>query len=199
MSQQFWEVSAGGIRWRLATALSDGPDDKDEPDIWRTAMLTNGKQVGVKFWRPIAENASTQNYLVEESVRLATMAHVGQVDKTGQPYILHVLRVGAAGRDWKTQVVGFLHDVLEDTSMSESTLRRVFGDEIMIALDSVTRAPGEVYSAYVARANRNEIGRAVKIADLRDNLGRLSRLVPNEETLRGRYQSALVQLGVEII
>lgn len=140
-----------------------------------------------------------EHFLVEEAVRLATLAHTGQVDKAGQPYILHAVRVGAAGKDWKTQVVGFLHDVLEDTEMSDSTLRRVFGDEIMIALDSVTRAPGEVYATYIERASKNEIGRAVKVADLRDNLGRLSRLIPEQESLRGRYQVALVQLGEEYL
>jgi (p)ppGpp synthase/HD superfamily hydrolase len=140
------------------------------------------------------------NYLVDESIRLALQAFAGKLDKSGRPAILHSLRVGAAGKTWEEQVVGFLHDVLEDTDMSDGVLRNVFGDDIMIALDSVTRAPGESYRAYVRRAGANKIGRAVKVTDLRDNLARLWQLpVAEAEGLKRRYNNALEILGEEYL
>lgn len=48
-----WEVSEGGGRWQLAKSLSDGPDSEFAPDIWRTATLLDGREIGVKFWRKI--------------------------------------------------------------------------------------------------------------------------------------------------
>jgi (p)ppGpp synthase/HD superfamily hydrolase len=141
------------------------------------------------------------NELVDEAVRLAEQAYAGKLDKAGRPAILHALRVGAAGKTWQEQVVGFLHDVLEDELLSDGVLRGVFGDEIMIALDSVTRqVKSESYRAYVARAAANAIGRPVKVADVKDNLGRLWQL-PQEEaaSMRRRYNKALEILGEDYL
>lgn len=134
--------------------------------------------------------------LVDQAARLAVQAFAGKLDRSGRPLVLHSLRVGAAGQTWQTMVVGFLHDLLEDTDTSPSLLRGFFGDEIMLALDSVTRVPGESYRAFVKRSNANTIGRAVKLVDLKDNLGRLYQLPLEEaEGLRRRYRNALATLG----
>ena len=80
--------------------------------------------------------------------------------------------------------------------MSPTMLRANFGDDIMRALDSVTRVPGETYRAFINRSNTNDIGRAVKLVDLKDNLGRLYQLPLSEaEGLRRRYRNALATLG----
>lgn len=142
---------------------------------------------------------------LSEAIRIAAVAHAGQMDKAGQPYILHVLRVGAAGHGLTEQIVGFLHDVLEDTDFPVNALRAVFDNDIIEALSAITRSPGEGYRFYIERVAKNPIARAVKINDLKDNLGRLhgSRFVGGmtEETegLRRRYRAALAQLGVEEI
>jgi len=89
-----------------------------------------------------------------------------------------------------------LHDVLEETDMSPSILHGIFGAEIMCALDSVTRVPGETYRASIRRAEANAIGKPVKINDLKDNLARLYQLPLDEaEGLRRRYRNALATLG----
>ena len=137
---------------------------------------------------------------VEESIRLALQAFAGKLDKSGRPAILHSLRVGAAGKTPEEQVVGFLHDVLEDTDISESLLRNIFGDDIMFALDAITRVPGEVYSAYIRRVSTNLLATAVKKTDLYDNLDRLWQLPAEEaEGLKRCYHKALEQLGEEYL
>lgn len=141
------------------------------------------------------------NELVDEAVRLAIHAYAGKLDKAGRPAILHALHVGAAGKTWQEQVVGFLHDTLEDDLISDGVLRNIFGDEIMIALDSVTRQlKSESYRAYVTRAAGNKIGRPVKVADVKDNLARLWQL-PQEEaaSMRRRYNKALEILGEDYL
>lgn len=109
---------------------------------------------------------------IERAIVLATSAHAGQHDRSGQPYILHPLRVGAMGTTEETQVVGFLHDVLEDTSTTEEKILDLFGQDILTSLLSVTKLPkaaGEDYMAFVARAAKDPVGKYVKLNDLYDN------------------------------
>ena len=125
-------------------------------------------------------------------------AHEWLKDKAGQPAILHPLRVGAAGKTEAEQIVGFLHDVLEDTEYPRAVIRAAFDPEIMDALDAITRFYSETYREYITRVSKNPLAKVVKINDLRDNLGRLYSLPYNEaEGLLIRYRRALVQLGVE--
>lgn len=129
---------------------------------------------------------------IPDAIALAARAHSGQVDKAGEPYILHPIRVGMAGENEAEKIVGFLHDVLEDTDVTETRIRAFFGIEIWRSLKSVTREPGEPYEQFILRAKQDRVGRKVKINDLIDNLGRLDKLpVDIAKGLRKRYQSAL--------
>ena len=131
---------------------------------------------------------------LERAIEIAKKAHEGQVDKAGEPYIDHPLRVMARVATQEEKIVAVLHDVVEDSDASLSDLRdEGFSEEIIAAVDAVTKRPGETYEAFVLRAASNEIGRSVKLADLFDNsdLSRISG--PTEadfERLR-RYQRAI--------
>lgn len=107
--------------------------------------------------------------LVEWAVKLATELHAGQIDRAGQPYILHPLRVGAMGLTPQTQIVGFMHDTVEDCQYSLANARSDFGLEIAEALASVTKVAGEPYDEFIRRASLNKIGHIVKLNDLYDN------------------------------
>ena len=52
---------------------------------------------------------------IELCLSIAVNAHRGQIDKNGNPYILHPLAVGLMGATDEEKMVGFLHDVVEDT------------------------------------------------------------------------------------
>lgn len=129
---------------------------------------------------------------VELAQKFAMHAHAGQVDKAGRPYYLHVLRVSGAGRTVAEQIVGALHDVLEDTKTTRLEIKLRFGDEILDAVVAMTHASGETYMDFVRRAAENSIARQVKKYDLRDNINRLG-MLPDKiaNTLRRRYNEAL--------
>ena len=108
---------------------------------------------------------------LEDAITLAVEAHRGQTDKCGQPYILHPLRVMFACTTELERIVAVLHDVVEDTGRTFDDLRAMgFGEDVLAALDCVTKRPGEGYDAFVERASANPVARAVKLADLQDNM-----------------------------
>src|SRR6516165_920713 len=108
---------------------------------------------------------------LERAVVIAAEGHAGVTDKAGAPYILHPLRVMLAMTSRNDQIVGVLHDVVEDCD--GWTLDKIrdegFSTEVVEALDSVTQREGEDYFSFVRRAAANPIGRRVKMADLKDN------------------------------
>jgi (p)ppGpp synthase/HD superfamily hydrolase len=111
--------------------------------------------------------------LLEKSIIIATKAHSGQFDKGGSPYILHPLRVMLSLDNDEDRIVGILHDVLEDTSITLQHLEDngFLGEiEILHALVSITRKSNESYKDFILRVKLNPIALRVKLADLRDNM-----------------------------
>ena len=53
---------------------------------------------------------------LQRAISIAVEAHEGQIDKGGNPYILHPLRVMMSLRTVDEMIVGVLHDVVEDCS-----------------------------------------------------------------------------------
>lgn len=111
--------------------------------------------------------------LLEKSIIIATKAHSGQFDKGGSPYILHPLRVMLSLDNDEDRIVGILHDVLEDTSVTLNYLvnNGFLGEtKILEALDSITRKSNESYKDFILRVKINPIALRVKLADLKDNM-----------------------------
>ena len=131
---------------------------------------------------------------------LARRAHAGQVDKAGVDYIHHVTAVSEALRVYgeDAQIAGVLHDVLEDTDVTVPDLRAAgVPAHVLVAIESVTRRPGEAYMTMIARAAADQLGRLVKLADNRHNSdeARLSLLPARQAAaLRKRYAAARVLL-----
>lgn len=130
------------------------------------------------------------------AIRLATDRHDGQVDKLGQPYILHPIVVMQAvlplGEEFA--VVAILHDVLEDTGKLEIEDADLLTSEEIEGLNAITRRSTERYDDYIRRVKENDIARAVKVADLHHNLSieRQQYLPPEtREFLTQRYYAAL--------
>jgi (p)ppGpp synthase/HD superfamily hydrolase len=107
---------------------------------------------------------------IEKALQMAARAHEGQKDKKGLPYILHPLRVMMKVEGEEAQMVAVLHDVIEDTSVTEDDLRQAgFSEKVLVAVRCVTHGKDESYADYVVRCKKNEIARQVKLADLEDN------------------------------
>lgn len=102
-----------------------------------------------------------------------------QVDKAGVDYIHHPLAVAKMCDDPKEKTVALLHDVLEDTYVTEEELRENgFDEEIIDAVKLVTHKRDksilddeEEYKTYIRKLKKtgNQIAIKVKIADLTHN------------------------------
>ncbi len=81
--------------------------------------------------------------MIEKAYRTAAEAHKDQFRKSGEPYIVHPLNVAIILADLEldkeTIVAGILHDVVEDTIMTEENLRQEFGDDVALLVDGVTK------------------------------------------------------------
>jgi (p)ppGpp synthase/HD superfamily hydrolase len=107
---------------------------------------------------------------IERALQIAAEAHEGQKDKDGQPYILHPLRVLSGVDGDEAKIVAILHDVVEDSTVTEADLRNEgFSETVMAAVNCLTHGKGEPYADYVIRCSKNDIARRVKLADLEDN------------------------------
>jgi (p)ppGpp synthase/HD superfamily hydrolase len=129
---------------------------------------------------------------LETAIAVAAAAHMDQKDCNGDPYILHALRVMMAQTTRETQILAVMHDMIEHTATALNDIYSFgFDDDIVLALNAITRRDDEDHLLFVKRACSNPIARPVKIADLRDNL-RLHR--EDAERSRG-YREALQMLG----
>ena len=81
--------------------------------------------------------------LIEKAYNVAYHAHQGQVRKSGEPYIIHPLCVAIIladlEMDFETIAAGLLHDVVEDTILTDEEIRKEFGDDVALLVDGVTK------------------------------------------------------------
>ena len=113
---------------------------------------------------------------IEKAIILATKKHTGQVDKADQPYIFHPLRLMLKVSTTEQKIVAVLHDILEDTDTTVVDLISLgFSDEIVEAVQALTKNRGESRIEAAYRAVKNPIARVVKLADVLDNMD-LSRI-----------------------
>jgi (p)ppGpp synthase/HD superfamily hydrolase len=134
---------------------------------------------------------------LEDAVALAAKAHRGQIDKSGQPYFLHPLRVMLRLEGETARMAGVLHDVVEDTAVTLDDLRAAgYSEDVCAAVESVTRRSDETYEEFVARAGRHPVGRLVKLADLEDNMDmrRISHPTSRDWARLERYRAARAAL-----
>lgn len=89
--------------------------------------------------------------MIEKAYNIANGAHEGQRRKSGEAYIIHPLWVGIIlaqlEMDKETIVAGMLHDVVEDTVMTDEEIRQEFGDEVALLVDGVTKLGQLSYSS----------------------------------------------------
>ena len=94
---------------------------------------------------------STDISMIEKAYRIADEAHKNQVRKSGEAYIIHPLCVAIIlaelELDKETIVAGLLHDVVEDTVMTEEEIAQEFGDEVALLVDGVTKLGQLSYDA----------------------------------------------------
>lgn len=113
---------------------------------------------------------------LERALEIAAKAHAGQVDKAGEPYIIHPIKVMLRVSGHEERVSAVLHDVVEDSEITLEALREEgFSAAVLEAIEALTKRPGETRVQAAHRAASNDIARVVKLADNAENMD-LSRI-----------------------
>jgi (p)ppGpp synthase/HD superfamily hydrolase len=133
------------------------------------------------------------------ATRIATEAHKGQTrwDKT-IPYITHPAAVARAliqdGYDEDYVATAWLHDVLEDTDVTERDLMTQGVDPFIIdAVVLLTHTEGLSYLDYILTLSTHSVARVVKMADLTHNMSNLKK-----GSMLQKYQLAFYILEREL-
>ncbi len=154
------------------------------------------------------------DYLKDNLVKaeaLARKAHAGQVDKAGQPYFLHVetvsQRVGEIIQGWlnpplefllKARIVGYLHDIVEDTDITiEALWAYKVPTDCIVAIEKLTKSKDGPYQEYLHRIKRYKLAAVVKVADMTHNsdLSRLAKVTEEDRIRQKKYLDAIEYLS----
>lgn len=133
----------------------------------------------------------------ELALQIAKKAHSKQVDKAGKDYILHPMKVASYMDTDTEKAVAYLHDVLEDTDVTEDELRKMFPNEIVDGVITLTHRKDESYFEYISRVSTSKLAKKVKIADLLHNLDitRIKEPTKQDYLRLEKYEEAILYLA----
>ncbi len=155
--------------------------------------------------------------IIEKAYQVAKEAHEGQVRKSGEPYIIHPLCVAIILADLEldkeTIAAGLLHDVVEDTDVTEEDIRREFGDDVALLVDGVTKLGRISYDADKVEVQGENLRKMflamakdirviiIKLADRLHNMRTLQYMKPEKQKEKARetmeiYSPIAQRLGI---
>jgi (p)ppGpp synthase/HD superfamily hydrolase len=134
------------------------------------------------------------------AIALAAESFKNKVDKAGEPYILHCLRVmnNLHTRDKELQCIAILHDTVEDEVCTLKQLHDLgFPYRVHVAVNFLTHDPKDDYMTYIKMLSVNQDARLVKLADLKDNsdITRLKGLTKKDFDRMEKYHTAYTYLS----
>lgn len=142
--------------------------------------------------------------LLRAAYVVAAQAHQGQVRLSGEPYLNHPLEVAGILADLRLDIVsvacGLLHDVVEDTNVTNEDLERRFGKDVSRVIDGLTKLSRVEFSS--AEANQAENVRKMIIAmtdDTRVILIKLADRLHNMRTLDFLRQEKRQRIATETL
>lgn len=139
------------------------------------------------------------NMEIETAIQIMMEAHRGQLDLDGKPEVLHPMAVGLMGKNDLQMKAGFLHDVVEDSTITFEDLERSGAEaELIEILKLLTHEKGLSYAQYVDNIvlSKNKAALTVKHCDLLHNLER--GIAGNHEKQVKKHKAALLKINTAL-
>lgn len=181
-----------------------GVDEWICSDIMNEYILPDGIKYGkyveineTEAQQLLAEQRQRLNDLLNIAIDVATKAHKGQLDKGGNPYILHPEAVANALVDTECKIVAYLHDVCEDSDVTFDDLTaKGFTYGIVNSVRYLTKSKYISYDDYLKIVKNDYVARQVKISDLKHNMDirRISNPTKKDYDRIEKYKKALAYL-----
>lgn len=186
------------------------PADYQNPDELYDMLIAR-----VRKYHPSADITP-----IEKAYKIARGAHEGQRRKSGEEYIIHPLWVSIIlaqlEMDKETIVAGMLHDVVEDTVMTDEEIAKEFGKEVALLVDGVTKLGQLSYSKDKLEVQAENLRKMflamakdirviiIKLADRLHNMRTLQFMRPEKQQEKARetmdvYAPIAQRLGISKI
>jgi len=137
--------------------------------------------------------------MLGKAIAITSEAFKDKVDRGGQPYILHCLRVmnDMPKEDLELKSAAVMHDLIEDTDWNATKLYEAgFSTRVVVAVMSMTHI-NQSYEDYIRGISSNKDAVQIKLADLKDNsdITRLKGLTKKDFDRMEKYHKAYTYLS----
>lgn len=116
------------------------PSEFEDPERLYEELMSK-----IKRYHPSSELS-----MIKKAYKVAYDAHKDQKRRSGEPYIIHPISVAIIlaelELDKESIVAGLLHDVVEDTVLTSEEITEMFGEEVSLLVDGVTKLTQLSYS-----------------------------------------------------
>lgn len=188
----------------------EAPKDFTSPEVLYEDLVRS-----IKKYHP-----SDDLSMVEKAYQIARDAHKDQKRKSGEPYIIHPLCVAIILADLELDkesiIAGILHDVVEDTVLTDAEITQIFGKEVALLVDGVTKLTQLSWSADKVETQAENLKKMflamakdirvilIKLADRLHNMRTLQYMKPEKQKEKARetieiYAPLADRLGISKI
>ena len=151
-----------------------------------------------------SHNPDSDTDLLHRAFEFSALEHAGQHRRSGEDYITHPLEVASLVADMKLDDVaiaaGLLHDVVEDTLTTIESLREIFGPEIALVVEGVTKISTIPFSSSEERQAENFRKMLLAMVDdIRVILVKLADRLHNMRTLEHLKEGQRIAIAQETL